>query len=143
MKYTIIMIVRRINGISVGDNTQNQLQSITLHSFSTMNASCNNSTNDTPPFTALLPDDDSDIYITSPDKIDFCKRRRWDSNPRDLSVKRFSRPPRYDRFATSPNAHPSSGGTWVCYTYVIPRSQNITYDGLSGTRTQNLPVMSR
>ena len=88
MKYTIIMIVRRINGISVGDNTQNQLQLITLHSFSTMNASCNNSMNETPPFTALRSDD-SVIYITSPDKIDFCKRRWRDLNPRaisDLSV---------------------------------------------------------
>ena len=31
------------------------------------------------------------------------KRRGWDSNPRALSDKRFSRPPRYDRFDTSPN----------------------------------------
>ena len=30
------------------------------------------------------------------------KRRRWDSNPRALSDKRFSRPPRYDHFDTSP-----------------------------------------
>ena len=30
------------------------------------------------------------------------KRRGWDSNPRALSDKRFSRPPRYDRFDTSP-----------------------------------------
>ena len=30
------------------------------------------------------------------------KRREWDSNPRALSDKRFSRPPRYDRFDTSP-----------------------------------------
>ena len=29
-------------------------------------------------------------------------RRGWDSNPRALSDKRFSRPPRYDRFDTSP-----------------------------------------
>ena len=34
----------------------------------------------------------------------FCsKRREWDSNPRALSDKRFSRPPRYDRFDISPN----------------------------------------
>ena len=32
----------------------------------------------------------------------FLKRRGWDSNPRALSDKRFSRPPRYDRFDTSP-----------------------------------------
>ena len=30
-------------------------------------------------------------------------RRGWDSNPRALSDKRFSRPPRYDHFDTSPN----------------------------------------
>ena len=30
-------------------------------------------------------------------------RRRWDSNPRDVSVKRISSAPRYDRFDTSPN----------------------------------------
>ena len=29
-------------------------------------------------------------------------RSRWDSNPRDREVKRFSRPPRYDRFDTAP-----------------------------------------
>ena len=31
------------------------------------------------------------------------KRRGWDSNPRALADKRFSRPPRYDLFDTSPN----------------------------------------
>ena len=30
------------------------------------------------------------------------QRRGWDSNPCALSDKRFSRPPRYDHFATSP-----------------------------------------
>ena len=30
------------------------------------------------------------------------ERREWDSNPRALADKRFSRPPRYDRFDTSP-----------------------------------------
>ncbi len=30
-------------------------------------------------------------------------RREWDSNPRGLAPKRFSRPPRYDRFDISPN----------------------------------------
>ena len=29
-------------------------------------------------------------------------RREWDSNPRGLAPKRFSRPPRYDRFDISP-----------------------------------------
>ena len=32
----------------------------------------------------------------------FNKRREWDSNPRALADKRFSRPPRYDHFDTSP-----------------------------------------
>ena len=31
-----------------------------------------------------------------------CQRRGWDSNPRALADKRFSRPPRYDHFDTSP-----------------------------------------
>ena len=37
-------------------------------------------------------------------KTAFCLnwRRGWDSNPRALSDKRFSRPPRYDHFDTSP-----------------------------------------
>ena len=33
-----------------------------------------------------------------------CQRRGWDSNPCALADKRFSRPPRYDHFDTSPNA---------------------------------------
>ena len=32
----------------------------------------------------------------------FSKRRGWDSNPRALADKRFSRPPRYDHFDISP-----------------------------------------
>ena len=32
----------------------------------------------------------------------FNKRREWDSNPRALADKRFSRPPRYDHFDISP-----------------------------------------
>ena len=35
------------------------------------------------------------------------KRRGWDSNPRALADKRFSRPPRYDHFDTSPYQNPS------------------------------------
>ena len=31
------------------------------------------------------------------------ERREWDSNPRALADKRFSRPPRYDHFDISPN----------------------------------------
>ena len=39
----------------------------------------------------------------SPFNSELPKRRGWDSNPRALSDKRFSRPPRYDHFDTSPN----------------------------------------
>ena len=60
---------------------------------------------------------DSVILVTSTAEIDYCRegtvkadglikkrmwRRGWDSNPRALSDKRFSRPPRYDHFDTSP-----------------------------------------
>ena len=57
-----------------------------------------------------------DLLGTSPNEVDFhnlyntvkinLQRRGWDSNPRALADKRFSRPPRYDHFDTSPNAHP-------------------------------------
>ena len=36
------------------------------------------------------------------------QRRGWDSNPRALADKRFSRPPRYDHFDTSPCFAPQS-----------------------------------
>ena len=36
------------------------------------------------------------------------KRRGWDSNPRALADKRFSRPPRYDHFDTSPGSQCAS-----------------------------------
>ena len=35
----------------------------------------------------------------------YLQRRGWDSNPRALADKRFSRPPRYDHFDTSPCSH--------------------------------------
>ena len=38
----------------------------------------------------------------SPFNSELPKRRGWDSNPRALSDKRFSRPPRYDHFDISP-----------------------------------------
>ena len=42
--------------------------------------------------------------ILLPDSLFACpQRREWDSNPRALSDKRFSRPPRYDHFDISPN----------------------------------------
>ena len=50
----------------------------------------------------LLPFQGSPFNLlgTSPKAIK--KRRGWDSNPCALSDKRFSRPPRYDHFDTSP-----------------------------------------
>ncbi len=42
-------------------------------------------------------------YIKKPRKYGVFSRRGWDSNPRALSDKRFSRPPRYDHFATPPS----------------------------------------
>ena len=41
-------------------------------------------------------------YSFSSQQILLFKRRGWDSNPRALADKRFSRPPRYDHFDTSP-----------------------------------------
>ena len=41
-------------------------------------------------------------YISAEFQNHFSKRRGWDSNPRALADKRFSRPPRYDHFDTSP-----------------------------------------
>ena len=37
------------------------------------------------------------------------ERREWDSNPRALADKRFSRPPRYDHFDISPSARHLNG----------------------------------
>ena len=43
------------------------------------------------------------IYYISAGISYICLQRRgWDSNPRALADKRFSRPPRYDHFDTSP-----------------------------------------
>ena len=43
------------------------------------------------------------IYIRRQITKTRLQRRGWDSNPRALADKRFSRPPRYDHFDTSPN----------------------------------------
>ena len=50
----------------------------------------------------------------------FIKRRGWDSNPRALSDKRFSRPPRYDHFDTSPTIYLSAAS-------VSPQRQDVFY----------------
>ena len=42
-------------------------------------------------------------------------RNGWDSNPRALSDKRFSRPPRYDHFDISPNVCP-----FPCHLCCLP-----------------------
>ncbi len=61
------------------------------------------------PFSLLgTSPDDADsfsIYLIPNQKIRrsrYLQRRGWDSNPCALSDKRFSRPPRYDHFDTSP-----------------------------------------
>ena len=48
------------------------------------------------------------------------RRRGWDSNPCDVSVKRFSRPPRYDRFDTSPNQSRKRNNT-SCDFIILPQ----------------------
>ena len=54
-------------------------------------------------------------YYKKKQNILFCLNRRgWDSNPRALSDKRFSRPPRYDRFDTPPYMK-----VLLCSTYDI------------------------
>ena len=50
----------------------------------------------------------------------FCRwRRRRDSNPRGLSPKRFSRPPRYDRFDTPPHSGSIQSACRSCFHYPI------------------------
>ena len=48
---------------------------------------------------------------TSKNACPFCWRRKRDSNPRGLSPKRFSRPPRYDRFDIPPRCMPGKNNT--------------------------------
>ena len=50
------------------------------------------------------------------------KRRGWDSNPRALADKRFSRPPRYDHFDTSPGpAFPFESPKCKSNSTIIPK----------------------
>ena len=49
------------------------------------------------------------------------KRREWDSNPRALADKRFSRPPRYDHFDISPYV------TLSVFVYVSRSAQDVFY----------------
>ena len=55
-------------------------------------------------------------------------RRGWDSNPRALSDKRFSRPPRYDHFDTSPSIYLSAAS-------VSPQRQDVFYHSFSLSST--------
>ena len=52
------------------------------------------------------------IYIIARKSVPYLipvpERREWDSNPRALADKRFSRPPRYDHFDISPSVFRSS-----------------------------------
>ena len=57
------------------------------------------------------------------------KRRGWDSNPRALSDKRFSRPPRYDHFDTSP---------WLRLSSLSRSSQRKKYTTTKSSRCQQL-----
>ena len=50
-----------------------------------------------------LPDDEPSGRV----RISSRWRRARDSNPRELAPKRFSRPPRYDHFASPPYIHAS------------------------------------
>ena len=67
------------------------------------------------------------------------KRRGWDSNPRALADKRFSRPPRYDHFDTSPRWFvfmPLSQRHWLFYHTEKPESiQNFKFFGFSCQRS--------
>ena len=47
-------------------------------------------------------------YEIMQENLSFSQRREWDSNPRALADKRFSRPPRYDHFDISPKCPASS-----------------------------------
>ena len=52
--------------------------------------------------------------------VECIERRGWDSNPRALADKRFSRPPRYDHFDTSPSIYLSAAS-------VSPQRQDVFY----------------
>ena len=77
-------------------------------------------------------------------KLSF-ERRGWDSNPRALSDKRFSRPPRYDRFDTSPCVNSNLGNSrnhlsfWlVSFAFLSLSLSDIRYYISSVSQTQPL-----
>ena len=63
----------------------------------------------------------------------FLKRRGWDSNPRALSDKRFSRPPRYDHFDTSPYLifRPHPHATWTILPHIGKHCQDFIFKNSS------------
>ncbi len=52
-------------------------------------------------------------YAVKQENLSFSQRREWDSNPRALADKRFSRPPRYDHFDISPKCPASSAANVI------------------------------
>ena len=60
----------------------------------------------------------------------FDKRREWDSNPRALADKRFSRPPRYDHFDISPYFRRFSLSAQVIFYHLISElsTTNLIFD---------------
>ena len=59
-----------------------------------------------------LHENPSSVATKNPTKfVGFLWRRKRDSNPRGLSPKRFSRPPRYDRFDIPPLCMPGKNNT--------------------------------
>ena len=52
-------------------------------------------------------------YLIMQENLSFSQRREWDSNPRALADKRFSRPPRYDHFDISPKCPASSAANVI------------------------------
>ena len=60
------------------------------------------------------------------------KRREWDSNPRALADKRFSRPPRYDHFDISPCA------AYSPFIFALRSAQDVFYHQLFGMSIQKI-----
>ena len=65
-------------------------------------------------------------------RVGFFWRRRRDSNPRGLAPKRFSRPPRYDRFDTPPYAE-----------IIAARGENVNRAAVSGAGRHEFRALLR
>ena len=69
------------------------------------------------------------------------QRRERDSNPRALSDKRFSRPPRYDRFDISPScfcSSPSTGDLYILSLYHL--CVNIFFQKIRSNKNVNIKI---